>query len=344
VVKHAYIELWSCEEEPDMQEIIDVLPKAIADIVAHYPPSLKEKMEEIRVRITKPLELVVDGKPHFQNYVVTMEDGIQLLNRLSHFSIYTLEEELKRGYVTIQGGHRVGLAGKVITEFGKVKAIRDVTSFNVRIAKQKVGIGAPLIPHLYNKYWRNTVIIGPPQTGKTTLLRDLARIVSTGDSKQGIPSSKVGVVDERSEIAGSVKGIPQQDLGPRVDVLDACPKAEGMMMMIRSMSPDVLVVDEIGRQEDSEAILESVNAGISLIITVHGHQLKDLYKRPTLRPLLEIGVFERFIELTRLNGPGTIKSILNEQGQEIYSGSESDIDDQNFWSNPNHGCVNVDGI
>jgi len=325
-----------------MQEIIDVLPKSIADIVNHYPPSQKDKMEEIRVRISRPLELVVDGKPHFQNYVVSMEDGIQLLNRLSHFSIYTLEEELKRGYVTIQGGHRVGLAGKVITEFGKVKAIRDVTSFNIRIAKQKVGIGTPLVPFLHDKYWRNTVIIGPPQTGKTTLLRDLARIISSGVSNREIPSSKVGVVDERSEIAGCVKGIPQQDLGPRVDVLDACPKAEGMMMMIRSMSPDVLIVDEIGRQEDSEAIMESVNAGISLIITVHGHQLADLYKRPTLRPLLEIGVFERFVELTRAKGPGTVKSILNEQGHEIYSGS--DIDDQNIWSNLNHGCVNLDRI
>ena len=282
-----------------MQEIIEILPKSIAEIITQYPPSLKGKMEEIRVRVSRPLELVVDGEPHFQRYIVTPQDGIQLLNRISQYSIYTLEEELKRGYITVQGGHRVGLAGKVITEGGKVKAIRDVTSFNIRIAKQKIGIANFLVPFLYEDYWKNTILIGPPQTGKTTLLRDIARMISEGDRDKGIGPKKVGIVDERSEIAGSIKGIPQHELGLRVDVLDACPKAEGMMMMIRSMSPDVLVVDEIGRPEDTEAILEAVNAGVSLILTVHGHKLSDLYKRPTLRQLLEIGVFERFIELTR---------------------------------------------
>ena len=117
-----------------------------------------------------------------------------------------------------------------------------------------------------------------------------------------IAPQKVGIVDERSEIAGSVHGVPQLTFGVRVDVMDACPKAEGMMMMIRSMSPEVLVVDEIGRKEDTEAILEAVHAGISLVMTTHGKSYQDLLKRPTLQPILESKVFDRFIELSRDGG------------------------------------------
>ena len=150
------------------------------------------------------------------------------------------------------------------------------------------------------------MIIGAPQTGKTTLLRDMARLVSSGIQDNGIPALKAGIVDERSEIAGCVNGTPQLQFGPRVDVLDACPKAEGMMMMIRSMSPDVLIVDEIGREEDRLAIMEAVNAGITLIMTTHGNNLEEIKKRPLLNHILKQQVFERFIELSRSKGPGTV--------------------------------------
>jgi stage III sporulation protein AA len=159
------------------------------------------------------------------------------------------------------------------------------------------------------------MIIGPPQTGKTTLLRDIARVISTGD--QNIRAEKVGIVDERSEIAGCINGVPQLTFGPRVDILDACPKAEGMMMMIRSMSPDVLIVDEIGRKEDAEAIMEAVNAGIRLIMTTHGSSLQEIRNRPSLKEILEREIFQRFILLNRDQGPGTITKILDGSGKEM---------------------------
>lgn len=297
-----------------MQTVLDFLPKQISQMLNHSPPERLAELEEIRVRVNRQLELTVKGEAFFLPYIVTEEDGIQLLNKISHHSIYTLEEELRKGYITIEGGHRIGLAGKVILETGRVKAIRNISSFNIRIAKEKIGIANELIPYIYDGGWRHSMIIGPPQTGKTTLLRDIARIISSGHPSKEIQPKKVGIVDERSEIAGCVNGIPQMTFGNRVDVLDGCPKAEGMMMMIRSMSPDVLIVDEIGSNEDAAAIMEAVNAGIKLIMTTHGNTMDEIRKRPTLADIMDAGIFERFIELNRSNGPGSLKSIKAKNG------------------------------
>jgi stage III sporulation protein AA len=302
-----------------METVLSFLPKTIIEPLEVLPPFQLIEIEEIRIRIGRPIEVTTAGKADFLPYIVQPNDALQLLNKISHHSIYALEEELKRGYITIDGGHRIGLAGKVILENGKVKAIRDIASFNIRIAKEKIGISDTLVPYLYQGQWQHTIIIGPPQTGKTTLLRDIARIASTGDHIRNIPSYKVGIVDERSEIAGCVNGVPQLTFGNRVDILDACPKAEGMMMMIRSMSPEILVVDEIGRVEDAEAILEAVNAGIKLIMTTHGESFEDIQKRPTLQKIIKQGIFQRFIELSRKQGPGTITKILDQHGNEIMN-------------------------
>ncbi|MBU8907721.1 stage III sporulation protein AA [Desertibacillus haloalkaliphilus] len=305
-----------------MDAVIAVLPDSIKKLVQDLPASIKENIEEIRIRIHRPLEIIASGKPIYPqwkgtHYSVRVEDAVHLLNQLSQYSLYAFEEELKQGFITIRGGHRVGLAGKVIVEKGHVKAIRDISSYNIRVARQKKGVATPVVHHLINGDWLNTLIIGPPQTGKTTLLRDIARLVSCGVQDVPIAPQKVGIIDERSEIAASVKGVPQHDLGNRIDVLDACPKADGMMMMIRSMSPDVLVVDEIGRKEDSDAIIEAINAGVKVVTTVHGYGMEDVAERPTIRRLLQTNVFRRCIELTNTEKPGTILRIRNHAGEDV---------------------------
>ncbi|WP_110927471.1 stage III sporulation protein AA [Bacillus massiliglaciei] len=301
-----------------METILALLPKTIQLQLKGMSPDLFRKVEEVRIRIGRPIELIAEGgRPIFIPYLVRPEDGEMFLNELSQFSLYTMEEELKRGYITVSGGHRVGLAGKVILEEGRVKAVRHISSYNIRIARQKVGIAEPLVPYLYEEGWLQSLIIGAPQTGKTTILRDLARVVSTGAAEWDILPEKVGIVDERSEIAGCIHGVPQLDFGPRVDVLDSCPKAEGMMMMIRSMSPDVLIVDEIGRQEDSAAVMEAVNAGIKLMITAHGGTYEEICKRPVISELLSQSIFNRIIELRRDREGKRHWAILDSAGRKI---------------------------
>ncbi|MEY8751513.1 stage III sporulation protein AA [Alkalicoccobacillus gibsonii] len=298
-----------------MEEILAVLPPAIRARLTKLPSVMIEGMEEIRIRVHRPLEVISQGTPMYPSvdgegeWIVQPSDAQFILNQLSQYSMYAFEEELKRGFITIKGGHRVGLAGKVTLEKGEVKTIRDISSFNIRVARQTIGAADSLVSTLYEGGWKNSLLIGPPQSGKTTLLRDLARIISTGVASAGIRPLKIGIVDERSEIAASIKGVPQHQLGRRVDVLDGCPKAEGMMMMIRSMSPDVLIVDEIGRPEDCLALQEAIHAGVRVISTAHGSSLEEVASRPALRALFAEKAFDKCVELTRGKNPGQIRRV-----------------------------------
>lgn len=310
------------------KEILAILPTTIRNIILKVDLNIQVKIEEIRIRENLPLEIFYENKHGFlaQNgqlvknisdaYKPSREDTFKLMNMISNHSIYRLEEELKRGYITVLGGHRIGITGKAILEKGEIKTIKHISSFNIRIAKEIIGAANQIIPRIINKEVQtvhNTLIISPPQCGKTTIIRDLARQISNGIDRYNFTGKKVGIVDERSEIAGCVEGTPQNQIGYRTDVLDSCPKAEGMMMLIRSMSPDILIVDEIGRQEDALAILEARNAGVNVIATAHGSSISEIAKRPTIASLIQQSVFTRYIVLSRRNGVGTLEQILDEE-------------------------------
>ncbi|WP_235062622.1 stage III sporulation protein AA [Thalassobacillus devorans] len=294
-----------------LREIIGLFPEIMQPVLGKAVDW--SSVQEIRIRVGQPVELVYHQRYEWlERLIPTEAEKNHILNQVSQFSLYRLEDELREGFITIEGGHRIGLAGKVNTTNGTVQAIRYISSFNIRVARESRGAARSLMERLiHHGNYCNTLIIGAPQTGKTTLLRDITYHISTG--WKGVEAKKVAVIDERSELGASIHGVPQLDLGRRTDIMDACPKSEGMMMMIRSMSPEVLVVDEIGHQRDVDAIQEAINAGVTLYCTVHGTNLDELRKRPSIKQLLDQRVFKRFIILRKeFNRPASKAVILNE--------------------------------
>lgn len=341
-------------------EILRLFSLKIRMILSKLPLEY-ELLQEMRLRAGKPLFIRYNNREYFveemgglkqktdKPYIVNECEIREIMEYISNYSLYAFEEEIRQGFITVRGGHRVGVAGKVVLEQEKIKTIKQIHFLNIRFAYERKGCADKVIEYLIEysdkeiKYSNekmeysnkkdisnkqkdikneqvkikeetiyHTLIISPPGCGKTTLLRDLIRQLSNGTSKR--KGMTIGVVDERSEIGASYMGIPQNDLGIRTDVLDCCPKAEGMMMLIRSMAPDVIAVDEIGSNDDVEAIEKAVYCGCRLIGTVHGSSIEELMEKPILKKLLEKQIFKRFIVLENKGQVGTVKGIYNEKG------------------------------
>lgn len=289
---------------------------------------------EIRLRINEPLILVFSHGDYFIHescglvekkagvYLVTQSDIKSTIDFVSDYSLYAFEDEVRQGFITVRGGHRVGLAGQVVLDRGRIKSVKHISFINIRISHQVIGCGNEVLPYIIsNGRLLHTLIISPPGCGKTTLLRDVVRLISDGNSYS--KGMNVGVVDERSEIGACHMGIPQNDVGMRTDILDCCPKASGMLMLLRSMNPRVIAVDEIGSREDIDAISYVINAGCSIIATVHGDSIDDIRTKPILRKLVEEKVFRRYIVLGQSRGIGSVESIFDERGNELYIHSYS---------------------
>ncbi len=318
--------------ETKILEVLDYLPKQIRAMIKKLPAGTLTTIEEIRLRLGKPLSLAGCGIEIFlspegkagasaaEAYLVREEDLKSSLQLVCNFSMYSVEEELRNGFVTISGGHRVGICGRAVMEAGKVKTLKDISYMNFRVAKQILGASDKMIDYLIRSpdLIYNTLIISPPQCGKTTLLRDLVRRFSSGVDSHRFKGMKVSLVDERSEVAACSMGIPRNDVGIRTDVLDGCPKAEGIIMMIRSMSPEIVATDEIGRKEDADAIIDAVNAGVKVVTTIHGSSVGDFLNKQDLNRI-QRGVFERYVILSKKDGVGTLEAVMDGNFSTLYA-------------------------
>lgn len=288
-------------------EIFRLLPAKVVSLISSL--GNPEKIQEIRMRVNRPITIETDDKEHISSFVASREDLNSVIQKISNYSIYAFEEDIRQGFITFKGGHRIGISGECVMEDRRVKTIKNISSLNIRISKEFIGCSDMILPFIQrdNKIM-NTIIISPPKCGKTTLLRDLTRNISNGDKNNG---KKISLIDERSEIAGCCMGIPQMDVGNRTDVFDNCIKSEGIMMAIRSMSPEVIVCDEIGTHKDTESIMMAYNCGVNLICSLHGESLNDFKERLVFSELITNNIFKIAILLLNRKKPGRISEIYD---------------------------------
>lgn len=277
------------------REACGLLPERLRRAALGLEPSRQARAEELRLRIGGPLAVTLpEGETPLTETVVDSGDLEQILDKATEYSPYAAAETIRQGFVTAAGGFRVGLCGTALPEGGQNRGLRDLTSAAIRIPRACPGVAQPLLEELLTEEGLcSTLLISPPGGGKTTLLRDLVRLLSSGS--RCAPPLRVALVDERGELAAVYRGRPQLDVGPTTDILDGCPKAMGVPMLLRAMNPQVIALDEIALPEDAGAVLSAAGCGAAILATAHGASVADLRGRAVMRRLLKSGVFRRAV-------------------------------------------------
>ena len=269
-----------------MEYILKCLPTQLAKLILEHNI---QKLEEIRIRANKPVILKLRQVEIVLNYTITTNEIIGILQNICNNSIYTYQNQIGNGFITLPGGNRVGIAGNVVIKDGQVSNISYIYSLNFRISHQINGASDNILKYVLdteNNTIYNTLIVSPPGAGKTTIIRDLAKRISNGINEINFRGLDVSIIDERGEIAAMTKGITFNDVGIRTDVLDNVPKSIGIRMAVRSMAPKVIIADEIGNKDDVNIINYAICSGVKCIFTAHGSDMEDLLKNNEINKII----------------------------------------------------------
>ena len=286
-----------------MDEILRYFPNKIYQIFSNLlqeNPQIATELQEIRIRVDKPIILKLREKDIILQYNILQTEILQIVERLCENSIYAYKNQICEGFITIKGGHRVGLTGSSVIENGKITNIKYISSLNIRIAREVKNCSTRILREIIdieNKTIYNSIIVAPPGRGKTTILRDIIRRLSDGIEEINFRGKTCGVVDERGEIAAMYKGTPQNDVGIRTDIIENVSKNKGIHMLIRTMAPEIIACDEIGSKEDVEAIHYALYSGVKGIFTMHGKNVEDIKNNKQIYELIENREIQKIIFL-----------------------------------------------
>lgn len=286
-------------------EVFCYLQNEISDSIKKLPTGILQNISEIRISSTGAVSVTAKNKNILLHQIkISKEEIEKIFNNICGGTVYKFENQIKNGYITIAGGHRVGFSGTAVYNNDELLTIKNITSINFRISRQIKNAARELIGHILNKdKIYSALIVSEPGGGKTTILTDLARHISNS-------GKRCAVIDERGEICSVFNGIAQKEIGELTSVFDGYLKGDGMLMALRSMSPQVIICDEIGSIQDTDAMLEAMNAGVPVISTAHASDEEELLSRPQIEKIIDYGAVDKIVFLKGPEFPGAVKKII----------------------------------